>query len=79
MGYFNPITYFIKTFIRFFTRKFFWVLLIVILLFLGFIIFNNNGVFAETIGTESDYGYYNGFSSSETISLNKKLLIMSKA
>lgn len=41
MGFFNPITYFIKSFIRLFTRKFFWVLLIVILIFLGFVVFSN--------------------------------------
>lgn len=41
MAYFNPFVYFIKSFIRLFTRKFFWVLLIFILMFLGFIVFSN--------------------------------------
>lgn len=46
MDYFNPITYFFKSFIKLFTRKFFWVLLIIICLFLGFILFGNSSVFA---------------------------------
>lgn len=64
MGYFNPITYFLKSLIRIFTRKFFWVFLFCICLFLGFIIFNNNGVFAvsnisfnESYITSSDISY----------------------
>ena len=55
MGFYNPITYFIKSFIRLFTRKFFWVILFLIFVFLGFILFSSEGVFAEsnyTLNTE---------------------------
>lgn len=40
MGCFNPISYFIKSFIRLFTRKFFWVILILILFIFCYFLFN---------------------------------------
>lgn len=40
MGYFNPITYFFKQLIRIFTKKFFWVILICVCIFLGVLIFS---------------------------------------
>lgn len=56
MGFYNPITYFIKSFIRLFTRKFFWVILILICVFLGFIIFSSEKVLAvDNIGVFGNY------------------------
>lgn len=49
MGFFNPIIYFIKSFIRIFTKKFFWVILICVFLFLGFIIFSTESKAEVTI------------------------------
>lgn len=45
MGFFNPIVYFVKSFIRFFIRKFFWLLIIILAFFVGFMLFHNK-VFA---------------------------------
>lgn len=57
MGFFNPISYFIKSFIRIFTRKFFWIILICVCLFLGFILFNNSGVFGATETFDLSFTY----------------------
>lgn len=42
MGYFNPILYFIKSFIRIFTKKFFWVIIFLLLVLFFWLFFNRD-------------------------------------
>lgn len=53
---FNPFSYFFKSFIRLFTKKFFWVILILLLICIGWALYDK-GVFAES--TDLQY-YYEG-------------------
>lgn len=60
MGFFNPITYFFKQLIRIFTKKFFWVILISVCIFLGVLIFSP-AVNATTGSSEKDEIIKNNF------------------
>lgn len=58
MGFFNPIVYFVKSFIRFFVRKFFWLLIIILSFFIGFVLFHNK-VFAVDSSIQLDTSFIN--------------------
>lgn len=52
MGYFNPILYFIKSFIRIFTKKFFWVIIFLLLVLFFWLFFNR-----EVKAVDSNYSF----------------------